>query len=197
MALQMIACLNKIDTDISKLDLIVLYLNHKYKILELLENNDDDIDFDTKDIYGETLIHIICRFNLDYDLLKKLVSKKISINILDNDGNTPLMKSCFHIYSEKNSINVFKLLIRNGAILDVKNKNKESALSLVCCADNHNYNIIKYLKDKYEENKLYSYIDDLVNEIYNDVRKVKNKTQILEILYKTDGKGKSASKINN
>jgi ankyrin repeat protein len=70
--------------------------------------NNDEFNLNDQDYSGNSLIHLFIRHSY-YDLLLKLLTKDIDINITDCFENTPLM------YAVQNEIKYYKLLLEKGA----------------------------------------------------------------------------------
>jgi ankyrin repeat protein len=128
---------------------------HYDHIQELISLQDDDsrikhllLNYHPADDYpdekGRTTIHHLA-FRFSFDLIKILIDKNVNINLIDDMGNTPLHYAVFRDdYSE-----VLKYFIKNGARVNVKNKNGHTPCNLrntlkqVECDAEINYLIVK------------------------------------------------------
>lgn len=68
---------------------------------------------------------VFCIENSSYPLVKYLIYSGVSINSIDDEGNTPL-----HIAVSRKNINLIKLLIESGADFDIQNNIGNTPLML-------------------------------------------------------------------
>jgi uncharacterized protein len=66
---------------------------------------------------------MLAAYNGHFNLVSYLISKGANVNSTDNSGNTILMGVVFKGHSQ-----VFDLLLRSGADLEIKNQKNQSAL---------------------------------------------------------------------
>ena len=80
--------------------------------------------------------------NKNYITSKKYLDKGLeySINIQDQDGNTPL-----HLASKIKNIEIIKLLLDHGAIVNIQNISGDTPLHIACSKGNADIEIIKLL----------------------------------------------------
>lgn len=105
------------------LDEISLLENDNERILHLKLNYYPPDDY--PDEKGRTTIHHLT-FRFSFDLIKILIDKNVNINIMDDMGNTPLHYAVFRDdYPE-----VLKYFIKNGAKVNIKNKNGNTPTDL-------------------------------------------------------------------
>lgn len=179
-------------TDISTMDLRSMCINFPESvILSVIRNK--HLDLNKGDKYGEKLIHILCEHNYLYNLLEELIYKQIDINSMNFIHNTPIIIISYYIWCENTYIKALNLLLKNGAKLVYEYNDKIYSPLEILCSTSY-YNLIRILKEKYEEYNLYDHIDNLINDIYNNKKKIKNKEEILLILCETNNKSKSATK---
>ncbi|KAG4100046.1 ankyrin [Neocallimastix lanati (nom. inval.)] len=140
------------------------YCFNNSEIFEILLNYNSNKDL--IDNYGSTALHIACETNnykvipklvtvnninlkdkngntpllvalkeYNYECLTALLSNnyKINVNEVDNKGNTPLM---YAVSNFKGSTDIIDLLIKNGAIRDLKNYDGLTALHIACLINN-------------------------------------------------------------
>ena len=104
------------------------------------------IDINKKDESGKTALHYAARYTNRYHTLKQLIENGAAINVLDNDGNTPLYETLLYgsfatdptDYNER--YQKAKLLIQHGASVN----SEGTALPLIFYSVGH-YDMLKLL----------------------------------------------------
>jgi ankyrin repeat protein len=105
---------------------------NKYEIINEMLDAYNNINF--KDINGNTALHLLVKkiTKENFDLLKKLLLKKISINHTNNYGQNAL-----HIAVENNNIEVAKILLDNGININVQTINDHLTPLLIATIHNN------------------------------------------------------------
>lgn len=67
----------------------------------------------------------------NYEIAKILLEKDANIEIQDSNGNTPLWKAVMNYRGKKESFDIIKLLLTNGASLDTKNFHDASPKDII------------------------------------------------------------------
>lgn len=77
---------------------------------------------------GQNILFELCNHHGDYhiDIVRALINNNIDINVIDNDGNTPLW-----IAAINNHVQITLLLIESGADLKIKNKEGTSLIDYI------------------------------------------------------------------
>jgi ankyrin repeat protein len=106
--------------------LLNLIIEHKSKyainILEIY----DELDINQQDRNGFSALHFAVQEEL-LEVVEKLVNKGAIIDIVDNNGNTPLWRGAFDKVDNK----ILLFLIENGADIHKKNKSGISPKELL------------------------------------------------------------------
>jgi len=95
------------------------------KLLDSLIKEGADLIEMTED-YDLTPIYIAC-FHGQEKVLKTLIAKGVDINYLDEDG-----EAAIHRFSKEGNIEAIKLLIRNGADINIENIVGATPLYIAC-----------------------------------------------------------------
>jgi ankyrin repeat protein len=113
----------------NNLDLVKLLLEH--------ESHPD-----LPNIYGVRPIHY-ASFNLNIEMLTTLLeTRKIDVGSVDKSGLSALHYVCLRSTGEE-AINTIDLLIKNGAKIDIKDSNGETALNYAF--NNNDFDLVKFL----------------------------------------------------
>ena len=92
-----------------------------YFLKELLSHK--NIYLKSKDLFGNNILHFAASHNIPTILEQILLKCKDNVNVLDYYNNTPLM------YAVRNNLwNNIRILLRNGADLDIKDRNGNTAM---------------------------------------------------------------------
>lgn len=91
------------------------------KVLKLL---DKGADIKTRDKYGETSLHLACRWG-KIELVKALLTKGASIKAKDNAGWTPLHEAC-----KNGNVDVVEALLTMGVNMESKNNMGQTPLDV-------------------------------------------------------------------
>lgn len=140
------SCLH-LAASINKLE-IFIYLYEKFK---------DVLNLEDKDYQDNAIIHIVC-YHSSFDILEFILSKKISINVINKKGNSPLHYAVFNgIFFLLNILNlgnkkIVKRLLLEGGKIKLKNNNNETP---------YDYAI------KYKLEKIMNIFDNYLNENSN------------------------------
>ena len=119
-------------------ELFELVYEQDYNQLQIeLENT--KIDISQFNDSGHTLLHIAAKVENSEEIIKLLVEKGINVNILDNDGNTPLLDSVLYCCPKN-----LKLLIELGGDVELENFENNSPLS-TACSEKDNFECVKLL----------------------------------------------------
>lgn len=139
---------------------------------------------DVEDKYGKTPVIIVSEYGYK-DILELLIKNKTNINKQDVKGYTALMyavenASIFYAVS-KEFTEIAKLLLDNGARVDIKNKNNETVFDILEKAQKYNpgeqisfVEIIKYSIDKKRNIKK---IREMLQQRLNETQQAKNKQE--------------------
>jgi hypothetical protein len=84
-----------------------------------------NIDVNVRNGLGNTALHESVRNGHSFLVEWLLRSKNAEVGLADNDGNTAL-----HFAVTHNSVSIVRLLLENGADIQIKNKAKRSALEI-------------------------------------------------------------------
>ncbi|KAJ8954490.1 hypothetical protein NQ314_007096 [Rhamnusium bicolor] len=98
-------------------------------IIEYLLSNFTPKAVDCRNKDDKTALHEAAQFS-QYEACKKLIKHGADINAIKRADWTPLMLACTKINGE-NSFKTVELLLRNGAIVNYKNKDGWTALHLI------------------------------------------------------------------
>lgn len=123
-----------------------------------LENAIHSPTFDSQytDSDGNSLLHLICKkIDIDdyckyFDEYSAIIEKLlvfIDVNLKNKNGDT-----CMHFFSKKRLTLFFRILIKNGALANITNKNGESPLIYM-----HDHRYLKFYENRTKK------IDNLVN----------------------------------
>ena len=114
-----------------------------------------------RDGAGETAFHYVVVENR-MDLAKQLLAWGSEINTQDEFGATPLMKAVMLDYDE-----MVRWLVANGAALEPKNQNGETAL--VLASANEHQKIFEFLIELPRSHPIDFYYDDLgAQDVFDD-----------------------------
>lgn len=93
-----------------------LYLLDKYYSEDLINMTDD---------YNNTIMHLAASYD-NVDIVKYLISKKVQVNALNNQRETPLFAAI-----NNNNYHIVKCLLQNGALTTFRNKNGINLIDLL------------------------------------------------------------------
>ena len=125
--------INVVDKEKDTPLMCAVYLNKLENVAALIERG-ADLNM-TSEEKGASILHIAAK-NGSSELVKLLLDHNISVNVLDNDGRTPLAWACKTNYN----VDIVKMLIEHGA--DISLGGREC---LHLAAANSDENVIKYL----------------------------------------------------
>ena len=152
-------------------------------IFEAIDNNDivrvkelldSGIDVNIKNESGDTLLHIVCSYNSNIEIVKLLLEQpNIDMNTKNYYGKTPLYLAC-----EENHVETVKLLLKHPDI-DVNSKTNNGKTSLHRACNINSIEIVKLLLA--HPNISVNVKDDNVNSsLYQACRY--NKIEIVKLL---------------
>uniref|UniRef100_A0ABD2X9X3 Uncharacterized protein n=2 Tax=Trichogramma kaykai TaxID=54128 RepID=A0ABD2X9X3_9HYME len=121
------------------------------KMIKLLLERGADPNLANKK--GSTLIHIVCDKDYKIEFAQMLLSQKhqrVLVDVLDNDGNTPLTLSL-----EIGRRDVAELLLKYGANLNFANNDGETLLHIFC----RKINLLRILFELCDEQQLQVQVD--------------------------------------
>ncbi len=100
---------------------------------------DQGANVNTVNAKGQTALHLAAKKGGNHlNIIKLLIAAKADVNAIDKAGNTPIIHS--------NNLKTTKFLEKNGANINVKNK--EHVTPLLAAAKKGHINIVEYLEDK-------------------------------------------------
>ncbi len=143
---------------------------------ETLKNTLKYIKINTKDLYGNTLLHYAV-INNNLEITRFLILNQIDVNGANQDNNTSL-----HLSILNNSIAIFKTLIKSNAKIDVLNNDFESPLMLAIKLNREDmidilmsmHANINYVNKKGESAIFFSVYSNKLN-LFNSLLKENNK----------------------
>lgn len=107
---------------------LIIFCSFYFHLIFSMDNNTKSLE--------EDLLNAIMSNN--YQKLSQLISKKINLNFIDDDGDTPLMWA-----ATLGQYKITKLLIENGCQINYMNSEKDSAL--YCAIQANKINIVELL----------------------------------------------------
>lgn len=123
----------------------------------------NNVDINLKDRYGDTALMIAIKKELNINIIKTLLSggeDDIDINLKNNDGNDALMLTIK--YYNKDSEQLFKLLIEKGANINTQDNSGDTILMIIVRRNYETFKpIIKLIFNSYFLNKDDKYKLDL------------------------------------
>lgn len=166
-------------------DYIILHSNKGGKDLEILKLlYQENSNFNTKDIYGNSLMHNCIYENYDIELINFFIENGAKGNIKNDAGNTPFLLCTIAKNWEK-----AKLMLNNGAEPNITNNKKESALDLLLIDIMNKIEIEKYLQNQNMDNDLFAAFAKhqmSINFIKSFLQYVKRTNQKLDDTHKTE-----------
>ena len=161
-------------------EIFLLIKENKFKKLEELIKNNDNIKLDIHDENYNYLIHYLIIFN-QFELLKITLDKNIRLDVLDIDGRTILYYPIKFNYK-----NIFDLLIEQNkknigiSIIDIKDNLGNTALHYATVLNN--FNIVKELINNNSDPLIRN--NDGENVLHSALKY--NRNNIIEYIVKTN-----------
>ncbi len=166
-------------------DYIILHSNEGGKDLEILKLlYQENSNFNTKDIYGNSLMHNCIYENYDNELINYFIENGAKVNIKNDAGNTPFLLCTIAKNWEK-----AELMLNNGAEPNITNNKKESALDLLLIDIMNKIEIEKYLQNQNMDNELFAAFAKhqmSINFIKSFLQYIKRTNQKLDDTHKTE-----------
>jgi hypothetical protein len=128
------------------------------------------IDVYKKDDNGKTLLYVACELE-NYAAVKYLIEKGSDVNTTcsSHKSRTPLLSLC---YEKEPSLEIVKLLVKNGARINVKDEDGVFPL-VAACSENENDSVIRFLinngankTEKYKGLYPYQYCNSTIKNNY-------------------------------
>lgn len=128
------------------------------------------IDVYKKDDNGKTLLYVACELE-NYAAVKYLIEKGSDVNTTcsSHKSRTPLLSLC---YEKEPSLEIVKLLVKNGARVNVKDEDGVFPL-VAACSENENDSVIRFLinngankTEKYKGLYPYQYCNSTIKNNY-------------------------------
>jgi len=122
----------------------------KYRCVKLLLSAGIKNIINEKDKDGETVLMKAVQLNLD-DIVELFIENGANLNLIDNQGQTALMKAVSsYSYSDNRSLWTVKLLIKNGADVHIKDCDGCNALMHLSSSNTTNkYAVAEIFLEKY------------------------------------------------